>query len=104
MTKPTHREHLKALGRGQNGHPKPMLLTLDLYHRLSVALIADPRYSGDEVVRLLREDELLVDTGSNRLSHKRTGEVVGAFEILEEVSEVEYVELDGQQAGSGAGA
>ena len=69
-------------------------MTLDLYHRVSIALTADPRYAKDEVVRLLREDELLVDTRSKSLSHKGTGEVVGTFLVVEEDSEVEYVELD----------
>jgi hypothetical protein len=81
-------------GRGLNGRPRPIHVTLDLYHRLSIALTADPRYPKDEVVRLLRDDELLVDTRSKNLSRKGTGEVVGTFLVVEEDSEVEYVELD----------
>ncbi len=81
-------------GRGTNGRPRTINVTLDLYHRLSIALTADPRYPRDEVVRLLRDDELLVDTRSKNLSRKGTGEVVGTFLVVEEDSEVEYVELD----------
>ena len=77
-----------------NGRPHPIHVTLDMYHRLSIALTADPRYPKDEVVRLLRDDELLVDTLSKSVSHKGTGEVVGTFQVFEEDSEVEYVELD----------
>jgi hypothetical protein len=77
-----------------NGRMRAIHVTLDLYHRLSIALTADPRYPKDEVVRLLREDELFVDTLSKSLSHKATGEVVGTFLVMEEDSEVEYVDLD----------
>jgi hypothetical protein len=81
-------------GRGTNGRGRTINVTLDLYHRISISLTADPRYAKDEVVRLLRDDELLVDTRSKNLSHKGTGEVVGTFLVVEEDSEVEYVELD----------
>ena len=77
-----------------NGHPRPIHMTLDLYHRLCISLTTDPRYPSDEVVRLLRDDELLVDTRGKSLSRKGTGEVVGTFQVVEEDSEVEYVELD----------
>jgi hypothetical protein len=80
--------------RSQNGRARAILVTLDLYHRLSIALHPDPRYGKDEVVRLLRDDELLVDTQSKSVSFKETGEVVGTFQVVEEDSEVEYVELD----------
>jgi hypothetical protein len=77
-----------------NGRHRAIHVTLDLYHRLSIALTTDPRYARDEVLRLLRDDELLVDTRSKSVSHKETGEVVGTFQVFEEDSEVEYVELD----------
>jgi hypothetical protein len=80
--------------RSTNGRPRTIHVTLDLYHRLSIALIADPQYAKDEVVRLLRDDELLVDTLGKNISHKATGEVVGTFHVIEEDSEIEYVDLD----------
>jgi hypothetical protein len=80
--------------RHLNGRAKAIHVTLDLYHRLSIALTADPRYPKDEIVRLLREDELAVDTRSKKVSYKDTGEVVGTFHVFEEESEIEYVELD----------
>jgi hypothetical protein len=94
MTNPPHDDPPMPLGRARNGRPGPIHVTLDLYHRLSIALTADPRYLKEEVVRLLREDELLVDTQSKSVSRKGTGEVVGTFQVFEEDSEVEYVELD----------
>jgi hypothetical protein len=94
MINPPYDEQPLAPARGANGRPRPIHVTLDLYHRLSIALTANPRYAKDEVVRLLREDELLVDTRSKSVSHKETGEVVGTFLVFEEDSEVEYVELD----------
>jgi hypothetical protein len=81
-------------GRTTNGRGRTINVTLDLYHRLSISLTADPRYAQDEVVRLLRDDELLVDTRSKSLSHKETGEVVGTFHVVEEDSEIEYVDLE----------
>ncbi len=77
-----------------NGRSRTVHMTLDLYHRLSISLTADPRYQQDEVVQLLREDELLVDTLSKKVSRKATGEIVGTFQVIEEESEVEYVELE----------
>ncbi len=94
MIPPFHDEPPSVPGRGPNGRPRPIHVTLDLYHRLSIALTADPRYAKDELVRLLREDELAIDTRSKKVSHKGTGEVVGTFQVFEEDSEVEYVELD----------
>jgi hypothetical protein len=93
MHLPPH-ERPQVVVWGENGRPGPIHVTLDLYHRLSIALTTDPRYPRDEVVRLLREDELLVDTLSKRVSRKATGEVVGTFQVFEEDREVEYVELN----------
>jgi hypothetical protein len=94
MTTPPHDEPPPVPSRHLNGRSRTIHVTLDLYHRLSIALTADPRYAKDEVVRLLREDELAVDTRSKRISHKVTGEIVGTFQVVEEDSEVEYVDLD----------
>jgi hypothetical protein len=94
MMNPPHNDHPRLSAWGGNGHPALIHMTLDVYHRLSITLTPGPRYPQDEVVRLLREDELLVDTRSKRVSHKGTGEVVGTFQVVEEDSEVEYVELD----------
>jgi hypothetical protein len=80
--------------RSQNGRARPIHVTLDLYHRLSIALLTDPRYGKDEVIELLRDDELFVDTLTRSVSRKATGEVVGTFQVFEEDSEVEYVDLD----------
>jgi hypothetical protein len=101
MTKPPPDER-PGTARNRNGRPGTIRLTLDLCHRLSVALTADLRYSGDEVVRLLRDDELLVDTQHGTVCRRRTGEVIGTFEVLEQASEVEYVEVDGECPRPGA--
>jgi hypothetical protein len=93
MNFPPH-EPPQRVAWSPNGRPGPIHVTLDLYHRLSIALTTDPRYPKDEVVRLLREDELLVDTLSKSVSRKGTGEVVGTFQVFEEDREVEYVELN----------
>jgi hypothetical protein len=80
--------------RHLNGRTHSVHVTLDMYHRLSISLTTDPRYARDEVVQLLRDDELSVDTLTKSVSHKGTGEIIGTFQVIEEESEVEYVELE----------